>query len=375
MNSRSYLQIRRIIGVFTTRSFTTMSTRPFALERQFAVSAVRRACALTSSVFNKLVKNETLTKGDKSPVTVGDYAAQGLISIMLKNSFPADPIVGEEDAGELRADEGKVLRERIIDLANEALVAPRVEGDKAEWGIGPGQTKTTDELLDAIDRGNYDGGRTGRMWTIDPIDGTKGFLRGEQYAVCLSLLVDAQVQLGIIGCPNLPLDLSNPDGERGCIFVAVRGQGCQQIPLSGASETTLSMPTFTPSSLTFLESVEAMHSSHSTSDIISSIIGITRPPIRMDSQAKYGCLARGDGGLYLRMPTNAGYREKIWDHAPGCLLVEEAGGIVTDSRGLPLDFGVGRTLGENYGVVAAGKEVHAVVLDAVQQATGVKAKA
>ncbi|KAJ7361184.1 hypothetical protein DFH08DRAFT_921308 [Mycena albidolilacea] len=344
-------------------------SQPFALERQLGLSAARRACALTSSVFNKLVKNETLTKGDKSPVTVGDYAAQALISSMLKNAFPADPIVGEEDAADLRAEEGKVLRDRIVELANEALVAPLVEGDKPEWGIGPGQAKSAAELLDAIDRGNYDGGRTGRMWTIDPIDGTKGFLRGEQYAVCIALLVDAQVQLGIIGCPNLPVDPAQPDGERGCLFVAVLGQGCHQIPLSGTSSTPLHMPTPAPSDLTTLESVEAAHSSHSTTDTISSILGITRPPIRMDSQAKYGCLARGEGGIYLRMPTGVGYREKIWDHAPGSLLVSEAGGRVTDSRGTELDFGLGRTLGENFGVVAAGREVHGRVLAAVQEAT------
>jgi 3'(2'), 5'-bisphosphate nucleotidase len=41
----------------------------FSTEKQVAVAAVRRACLLTSSVFNKLVKNETLTKDDKSPVT------------------------------------------------------------------------------------------------------------------------------------------------------------------------------------------------------------------------------------------------------------------------------------------------------------------
>lgn len=81
---------------------------------------------------------------------------------MLKNAFPADPIVGEEDAADLRAEEGKVLRDRIVELANEALVAPLVEGDKPEWGIGPGQAQSAAELLDAIDRGNYDGGRTGR---------------------------------------------------------------------------------------------------------------------------------------------------------------------------------------------------------------------
>ena len=58
----------------------------------------------------------------------------------------------------------------------------------------------------------------------------------------------------------------------------------------------------------------------------------------------------------------------IQDHAPGQVLVEEAGGVVTDSRGEPLDFGLGRTLGENFGVIAAGKEAHSRVLAAVQQA-------
>lgn len=41
----------------------------YALEKQVAVSAVLRACSLTSSIFNKLVKGEKLTKDDKSPVT------------------------------------------------------------------------------------------------------------------------------------------------------------------------------------------------------------------------------------------------------------------------------------------------------------------
>ena len=58
----------------------------------------------------------------------------------------------------------------------------------------------------------------------------------------------------------------------------------------------------------------------------------------------------------------------IQDHAPGSVLVEEAGGVITDGRGQALDFGLGRTLGENYGVVAAGKDVHPKVIAAVQQA-------
>lgn len=48
--------------------------------------------------------------------------------------------------------------------------------------------------------------------------------------------------------------------------------------------------------------------------------------------------------------------------------MEESGGVVSDSRGQSLDFGLGRTLGENFGIIAAGKSVHSHVLEAVQTA-------
>ncbi|KAG6856206.1 hypothetical protein H0H87_006602 [Tephrocybe sp. NHM501043] len=303
-----------------------------------------------------------------SDMNIGDYAAQAVISTILNRAFPTDPIVGEEDAAELREESGHGLRDRIIELANEAIVEELGLGDNAEWGIGPGQQQTTDQLLDAIDRGNFPGGRVGRMWTIDPIDGTKGFLRGEQYAVCLSLIVDSQVQVGVIGCPNLLFDPAQPHLGRGAIFVAVKGQGAEQVTLTGGNPNPLRIASIPANEISFLESVEAAHSSHSFNEHVSALLNNTRSPIRMDSQAKYGCLARSEGAAYLRMPTGVGYREKIWDHAPGAVLIEEAGGVVTDSRGQPLDFGLGRTLGENFGVVAAGKDVHALVLAAVQKA-------
>src|ERR1700742_1559565 len=95
------------------------------------------------------------------------------------------------------------------------------------------------------------------MWTLDPIGGTKGFLRGEQYAVCLALIVDKRVQLGVIGCPNLPLDPAFPDGPRGAILVDVRVQGAYQHPLSAtvASQTAplpLRMPVLSLTELSFL---------------------------------------------------------------------------------------------------------------------------
>jgi 3'(2'), 5'-bisphosphate nucleotidase len=93
---------------------------------------------------------------------VGDYSAQAVISTVLHHAFPADPIVGEENASDLRVDSGAALRNRIIALANEALTGELELGEKQEWGIGPGQEKTAAQLLDAIDRGNHPGGSTGR---------------------------------------------------------------------------------------------------------------------------------------------------------------------------------------------------------------------
>ena len=93
----------------------------------------------------------------------------------------------------------------------------------------------------------------------------------------------------------------------------------------------------------------------------------------MDSQAKYGSIARGAGDIYLRLPTSKTYQEKIWDHAAGDLIVREAGGQVTDTLGRRLDFTRGRTLAENKGVVAAPAAVHGQVLQAVQEVLGIKA--
>lgn len=173
---------------------------------------------------------------------MGDYAAQAVIASLLHTVFPNDPIVGEEDATELRKSESKDLLHHITTLVNEGLTDERLSYEKEEWGIGMGYDISPREVRDAIDRGNYEGGNTGSacsictcssdlksligMWTIDPIDGTKGFLRGEQYAVCLSFLVDGKPIVGVIGCPNLP---HRNSGSRGYIFIAVKDQGSERV--------------------------------------------------------------------------------------------------------------------------------------------------
>lgn len=62
----------------------------------------------------------------------------------------------------------------------------------------------------------------------------------------------------------------------------------------------------------FCESVEAGHSSKPLNARIAELMGITKAPVQMDSQAKYCSIARGDGNVYLRLPTSVTYEEKIW---------------------------------------------------------------
>ena len=121
------------------------------------------------------------------------------------------------------------------------------------------------------------------------------------------------------------------------------------------------------------ESVETAHTSHSHSARISARLGITAEPFRIDSQCKYAIVGQGQAQIYLRLPTLKDYREKIWDHAAGLIVVEEAGGRVTDVRGHDLDFGHGRKLENNAGVIATNGPIHDQVLEAVSRFVDVSA--
>src|SRR5690606_1141486 len=127
-------------------------------ELRHATAAVRAAARVCRAVQERLVTAEALEKKDKSPVTVADYASQALVCAALEEAFPDDPIVGEEDAAELREER----QARLL-----AAVVERVSAERAE-------SVDAEQVLDWIDRGGAPAG-AGRRWTLDPIDGTKGF--------------------------------------------------------------------------------------------------------------------------------------------------------------------------------------------------------
>lgn len=314
------------------------------IEIDTAVRAVRAASELCSGAQGQLSAGHTLTKGDDSPVTVADFAAQAVVCAELTDALGEIDMVGEEDSSDLRNADRASLRDGVTALVR------RQRGDEI----------SESSVIDWISVGSADGS-SDRYWTLDPIDGTKGFLRGEQYAIALALIEGGDVLLGVLGCPNLP----NPDGTTGAVFVAAPGS-C--VAYYGSSTRALPMRVASPATVAearFCESVESGHSNQDHSAQIASRLGITAEPYRIDSQCKYAAVARGDASIYLRLPTRADYREKIWDHAAGKFVVEQAGGRVTDVTGAPLDFCHGSKLEQNRGVVATDGRFHDEVIAAV----------
>jgi 3'(2'), 5'-bisphosphate nucleotidase len=88
----------------------------------------------------------------------------------------------------------------------------------------------------------------------------------------------------------------------------------------------------------------------------------------MDSQAKHVTVAAGLNDLLMRFPPDSSFHDSIWDHAAGALLVEEAGGRVTDLCGRPLDFTARPRLLRNEGVLASNGRLHPAALDAIHRA-------
>ena len=115
-----------------------------------------------------------------------------------------------------------------------------------------------------------------------------------------------------------------------------------------------------PAAARLLRSVEAAHTDADGIGELARELGVAAAPVGMDSQAKYAVLAAGGGEALLRLlsPKRLDYREKIWDQAAGSIIVEEAGGRVSDLDGKPLDFSLGRTLASNRGVLATNGALH-----------------
>lgn len=325
-----------------------MSTS-YDTEKSVAFEAVHAAADLCESVRESM--GDVLEKEDRTPVTVADFGSQALVCRTLLSAFPEDPVIAEEDSSTLRNPDNAHIRDRVVEHVRSHVENAQPDGVYTWIDHG-----TAREYSD-------------RFWTLDPIDGTKGYVRGDQYAIALALIEDGIPQVAALCCPHLPsdLDAENPT-SRGQVFLAERDEGTLQCPLYGKEDPT---PVYT-SDVTdtrqsrFTESFVSSHSSHDLAAEVGESLGITADPIRIDSQAKYAIVASGQAEIYLRLPRpGTNYTERIWDHAAGALVVEAAGGTVTDVYGRPLDFRHGPYLKNNVGIVATCGTIHDEVMDAL----------
>ncbi|KAL8228167.1 hypothetical protein R6Q57_015751 [Mikania cordata] len=366
----------------------------YAKELEVAVKAVHVACLLCQKVQQNLIFNgdedSVQSKDDSSPVTIADWSVQATVSWILSQAFGTEnvSIVAEEDIESLSKSDATSILSSVVKTVNEAL------SSAARFGIKPPMTHLqTTQVLQAISRCNSRGGPTGRFWVLDPVDGTLGFVRGDQYAIALALVENGEVVLGVLGCPNYPMNkewlnyqngyrrilssLTKPDpagwDSNGCVLYAKKGskKAWMQPLVNGdkgiGSASQIKVSTIdNPVLATFCEPVEKANSSHLFTQGLAHSVGLRNQPLRVYSMVKYAAIARGDAEIFMKF-ARAGYKEKIWDHAAGVVIIEEAGGIVTDAGGRPLDFSKGMYLyGLDRGIIAcAGPSLHQKIMTAV----------
>ncbi|CAI7923491.1 unnamed protein product [Closterium sp. NIES-54] len=393
-----------------------------------AERAVQLSCRLTKKVQAQLrreAEDVTRSKPDKSYVTVADWGVQAVVSWVLKQAYPGEVVsmIAEEDTKQLTNDAGSAILARLVGVVNECLAEARLVGIEP-----PERPLEAPEVLELINRGSSEGGAVGRHWILDPVDGTLGFVRDDQYAVALALLDSGSLKLGVLGCPNFPVRpewLRHPhrfyritsklfpscDWREGVVLKALRGHGASVEPLVGGDPAAVAAadlrrtecgssrissssggsnggssrrvkldPSWSatstsnchvsdvcePCCATFCEPVEKANSNQTFTAGLADLLGISNAPLRVYSMAKYAAIARGDADIFMKFAHN-GYQEKVWDHAAGVMIVEEAGGIVTDAGGKPLDFTKGRFLSSlDRGIVASSSlELHQQLLTAI----------
>jgi 3'(2'), 5'-bisphosphate nucleotidase len=303
------------------------------------LEVVRRGAILAAAVTRRVQAEDTLSalaKGHDDPVTVADYASQALVLREVSSAFPRIAIISEEASEHLRAQQSASVLERTRSLVSEAI----------------GESITHDRLCSWID---HSGDPTHELaLTIDPIDGTKGFLRRQHYAIAIGIVRRGRPIGGVLVCPRL----AAPGGAEGVVLTALAGGGAFEGPIDGGATRRIRVNAGSdPAAARVLASVEASHGDPKLVDDLIATLGLG-DKVRIDSQVKYAVLARGEAEIYFRPRSKPSYRDHVWDHAGGVAIAIEAGATVTDQDGKALDFGRGSRLEDNRGVLATHGPLH-----------------
>lgn len=189
-----------------------------------------------------------------------------------------------------------------------------------------------------------------RVWVVDPIDGTRGFARkvGE-FSVMIGFIADGQVRVGVV---------LEPAFNR--LTYARRGGGCWYVQDGSAPIPCRTSPTRRPQSATLVQS-------HAKPGQPSAVVRAVHPARVLETYSsgiKLAMIARGEADVYVN-----DYRAfKDWDVCAGCILVEEAGGVISDMSGQPIRYQQTDFIQQHGLLAAATPALHAATLELIAQA-------
>ena len=261
-----------------------------ARELEIACDLARRAGLLALGMQSAGLA--VVRKAGDEPVTEADRQASLLIVEGLRAAFPDDAILSEEAAD----DRTRFTRERV--------------------------------------------------WMIDPIDGTKDFIRGEDgYSTMIGLLVGDAPAVGVV---------YQPRGDR--LYFAARGQGC--IVQTGQERRVCRVSTVART-----EDLRMVASKSHRDDAITKVrdvLGISDELNVGSVGLKLGLIARGERDLYVSPKGHS----KRWDTLGPEVLLHEAGGRLTTARGLPIDYRA-EELRNVDGLIASNGLLHDAIVEKV----------
>ena len=268
-------------------------------ELSLAVDLVKKASIITEWFRSK--NSLSFIKKDDSPVTLADFASQIFIISEIKEYFPEDQIIAEEESSVFIDSDAENIIKRCYNSLNITF---------------------EENLKETL---NYRGSSSKRQWTVDPIDGTKGFQKGLAYAIGMGFMIQAEPTICAIGVPNYKntsLTIFSAEKNHGA-NVSHGDQNFTKISVSNKKE---------------IKKFRICHSLHYNQPWVLDFarsLGITNF-IPLDSMAKLCMVADGSSEIYIK-PMNM-QRSFTWDFLPGELLVKEAGGMITDIRGNPIQY-------------------------------------
>lgn len=195
------------------------------------------------------------------------------------------------------------------DLESNRLIINAIESDF------PGDHVLSEESADKADH-------EGRLWIIDPLDGTRNYANGlPYYSISIALFQDGELKMGVVYAPRYNSEL----------FYAIKDHGAflNDKPLKMARKNQELSASLVATGFNYFKGKELKPALN----IFEEVLNRTADVVRFGSAALDLChVAAGRIGAYYECG------EKPWDIAGGMLILQEQGGIVTDLSGKLIDI-------------------------------------